>query len=78
MKLIVGLGNFPKEYQNTRHNTGFIVVDKIQEDNNFSSWQENKKFKGEISTGELFNENCILCMFFVFLLIVEKKKTQNV
>ena len=29
MKLVVGLGKSRKEYKNTRHNVGFIVIDKI-------------------------------------------------
>lgn len=28
-KLIVGLGNYPKEYANTRHNIGFKIIDHL-------------------------------------------------
>ncbi len=44
MKLIVGLGNPGSQYAFNRHNVGFMVVDHIQEHENFPSWSE--KFKG--------------------------------
>ena len=43
MKLIVGLGNPGKEYENTRHNIGFMVVDNYLSVSNVN-WQ--LKFNG--------------------------------
>lgn len=44
MKLIVGLGNPGKEYENTRHNTGFMALDEYAKVNNLEF--NKNKFEG--------------------------------
>ncbi|MBN0970450.1 aminoacyl-tRNA hydrolase [Mycoplasma phocoeninasale] len=44
MKLIVGLGNPGKEYEKTRHNVGFMTIDKIAE--KLQIQLTEKKFNG--------------------------------
>src|SRR5205823_3771644 len=44
MKLIVGLGNPGKEYENTRHNLGFVIIDQLATKLNVEL--NKKKFNG--------------------------------
>ncbi len=47
-KIIVGLGNPGKEYDNTRHNYGFMVVDRLANEAG-AEWKESKKFKALVA-----------------------------
>ena len=58
MYLIVGLGNPEKEYENTRHNMGFNVINKIAKDCDIKVSQS--KFKGMYTVEYINGEKVIL------------------
>ena len=60
MKLIVGLGNYPKKYIKTRHNFGFLAVDFIAKKFEFSNFKWERKFFGQTSEGNIYKEKIIL------------------
>jgi PTH1 family peptidyl-tRNA hydrolase len=54
-KLIVGLGNPGADYAATRHNIGFMALDRLAPT---ASWQ--KKYQGELQHAELHGVACLL------------------
>lgn len=56
--LIVGLGNPGREYENTRHNTGFAAIDALASDMGLTI--DRLKFKGLTATGTLSGHRVLL------------------
>lgn len=51
MHLVVGLGNPGKKYEKTRHNVGFMVVERLAQAHGLADFKE--KFSGVWTKGEL-------------------------
>lgn len=53
MKLLVGLGNPGSEFEKTRHNAGFMVIDAVAEHLKIQTkWQERTKFWSQVAQTE--------------------------
>jgi PTH1 family peptidyl-tRNA hydrolase len=86
MILIAGLGNPGSEYENTRHNTGRIIIQNIAKANDFSEWKDDMKLKSFRSKGELDGEKVEFLLPNTFMnnsgnaivqIIDDKKKLKN-
>ncbi len=58
MKIIAGLGNPTREYEGTRHNIGFSVIDRLAQQYNIS--MKEKKFKAICGKGMISGEKVVL------------------
>lgn len=65
MYVIVGLGNFGRQYDNTRHNVGFDVIDRLAEQENIAVME--KKHKAVIGKGLVAGKKCILAKPTTFM-----------
>lgn len=59
MKLIFALGNPGSEYAGTRHNTGFMAVDRLANDHD-TSFSERTKFRAYIAELSLAGDKVLL------------------
>jgi len=58
MLIIAGLGNPGRDYENTRHNIGFMAIDAIYAQGSFSPWRA--KFHALIAEGVIQGKKALL------------------
>ena len=58
--LIVGLGNPGKGYADTRHNVGFMVLDRLAKRQG-AGWEVNKKFEAHLAKARQESNTVFLC-----------------
>ena len=66
MKLIIGLGNPGEEYNGTRHNVGFFVLDKIAKDEG-CEFSFDKSFNAEMAKCKVSDKPSILVKPYTFV-----------
>ena len=64
--LIVGLGNPGREYARTRHNAGFMVLDRLAEEWK-AAWRSEKKFNARLARVERDGKRIVLCQPQTFM-----------
>src|SRR3989338_4151032 len=59
-KLIVGIGNPDPEYQNTRHNIGFLFLDYLAKKIGANDFEEDKKHNALVSKSKIEKTSIVL------------------
>lgn len=65
--LIIGLGNPGPDYARTRHNIGFLALDRIREELAAPEFRPDTKFSAEISSAIVGEEKVILAKPLTFM-----------
>ena len=66
IKLVIGLGNPGTQYEKTRHNVGFWLIELLAREYNVVL-REELKFKGLYSKARILNTECMLLMPVTFM-----------
>jgi PTH1 family peptidyl-tRNA hydrolase len=66
LSLIVGLGNPGRQYAKTRHNAGFMVVEKLAQEWR-TGWTAEKKFRARVARAERGEQKLLLCQPETFM-----------
>lgn len=59
IKLVVGLGNPGRQYEKTRHNAGFLFLDRLLTDAN-GDWVKESRFDGFLAEVTVANDKVLL------------------
>ncbi len=57
--IVVGLGNPGPEYEETRHNIGWVVLDHLCDGFGFSEWRNDKGARAFLAQGEIAGKRCL-------------------
>lgn len=68
MKLIVGLGNPGKRYAKTRHNVGFMILDRLHDIiETTNDWTLSNRFNAMVSDGSIHGQKILLAKPMTFM-----------
>ena len=67
IKLIVGLGNPGSEYENTRHNAGFMTVEELLKAMPAGAFTETRTAESRVFTGRFRGKNLIMQMPLTYM-----------